>query len=56
MEELEWLITSDEDELNSALRLEFKTTNNEVEYKVVIEGLRMALELGVESVKVQSDS
>jgi hypothetical protein len=30
------LITLDEEELSSSLRLEFKTTNNEAEYEVVM--------------------
>jgi ribonuclease HI len=38
------------------LRLEFRTTNNEAEYEAIIAGLRLALELGAESVEVQSDS
>ena len=50
------LVTLDEDELSSALRLEFKTTNNKAEYEAVIAGLRMALKLGAKSVKVQSNS
>jgi ribonuclease HI len=39
------LITADVEELCSSLNLEFKTTNNEVEYKTVIAGLGMALEM-----------
>jgi ribonuclease HI len=50
------LITLDGEELSSALRLEFRTTNNEAEYEAIIAGLGMALELGAESVEVQSDS
>jgi ribonuclease HI len=50
------LITPDGEELSSSLRLEFRTTNNEVEYEAVIAGLRMALELGAKSVEIQSDS
>jgi hypothetical protein len=50
------LITPGQKELSSALRLEFRTTNNEVEYEAVIAGLNMALELGVEFVEVRSDS
>jgi ribonuclease HI len=50
------LITLEGEELNGSLRLEFRTTNNEAEYKAVIAGLRLALELGAESVKVRSDS
>jgi ribonuclease HI len=50
------LITPDGEELSSALRLEFRTTNNEAEYEAVIAGLGLALELGAESVEVRSDS
>jgi ribonuclease HI len=50
------LITPGQKELSSALRLEFRTTNNEVEYEAVIAGFNMALELGVEFVEVRSDS
>jgi hypothetical protein len=46
------LITLDEEELSSSLKLEFKTTNNEVEYEVVIAGLIIALELGAESMEI----
>ena len=35
------LITLDEEELSSALRLEFKTTDNEAEYEAVIPGSRV---------------
>ena len=50
------LITPEGEEFSSSLRLEFRTTNNEVEYEVVIAGLEMALELGAESVEIRSDS
>ena len=50
------LITLDGEELSSSLRLEFKTTNNEAEYEVVIAGLGMALELWANFVEVWSDS
>jgi ribonuclease HI len=50
------LITLDGEELSSSLRLEFRTINNEAEYEVVIAGLGMTLELGAESVEIQSDS
>ena len=46
------LVTLDGEELSSSLKLEFRTTNNEAEYEVVITGLGMALELGAESVKI----
>jgi hypothetical protein len=51
-----FLITPDREELSSSLRLKFKTTNNEVEYEAVIVGLEMALELGVKSMEIWSDS
>jgi ribonuclease HI len=50
------LVTPEGEELSGALRLEFRTTNNEAEYEAVIAGLGMALELGAVSVEVQSDS
>ena len=50
------LITSDGEELSSSLRLEFRITNNEAEYKAVIAGLGMALELRAKSVEIRSDS
>jgi ribonuclease HI len=50
------LVTSEGEELNGSFRLEFKTTNNEAEYKAVVTGLRLALELGAKSVEVRSDS
>jgi ribonuclease HI len=50
------LITPEGDELNGSLRLEFKTTNNEAEYEAVVAGLKMALELGADSVEIRSDS
>ena len=46
------LITPEGEELSSSLRLEFKTTNNKVEYEAVIAGLEMALELGAESMEI----
>jgi ribonuclease HI len=50
------LITQNEEELSSSLRLEFKTTNNEAGYEAVMASLGMALELGAKSVEVWSDS
>jgi ribonuclease HI len=46
------LVTPEREELSGALRLEFRTTNNEAEYEAVIVGLGMALELGAASVEV----
>ena len=39
-----------------ALRLEFLASNNEAEYEALIVGLRLAKEMGIEQVKVYSDS
>ena len=50
------LNTPDGEKFGSSLRLEFRTTNNKAEYEAVIVGLGMDLELGAESLKVQSDS
>jgi ribonuclease HI len=50
------LVTPEGEELNGSFRQEFKTTNNEAEYKAVVTGLRLALELGAKSVEVRSDS
>jgi ribonuclease HI len=50
------LFTPDGEELSSSLTLEFKTTNNKAEYEVVVAGLRLAIELGADSVELWSDS
>jgi ribonuclease HI len=50
------LVTPEGEELNGSFRLEFKTTNNDVEYEAVIAGLELALELGAKSVEIRSDS
>jgi hypothetical protein len=50
------LFTPDGEELSSSITMEFKTTNNEVEYEAVVAGLELALELGADSVEVRSDS
>ena len=46
------------DKLKYAARLQYQTTNNEVEYKALLEGLELAKSLGIESesVVVQGDS
>ena len=41
---------------SQALCFNFKASNNEVEYEAVIAGLGLARELGVEDIKVFSDS
>ena len=42
-------------ELCSSLRLEFKTTNNEDDYKAVLTGLSLAQRMGAKFLEVQSD-
>jgi hypothetical protein len=42
--------------LKHAVRLQYLTTNNEVEYKALLIGLRVAKVLGTTTLKVQSDS
>lgn len=39
-----------------ALRFSFKTSNNEAEYEALMAGLRLARELGVQHLKILSDS
>ena len=39
-----------------AIRIEFKATNNEAEYEALLAELRVAIELGVESLDAFSDS
>ncbi|RZR92957.1 hypothetical protein BHM03_00021343 [Ensete ventricosum] len=39
-----------------ALRLEFKTTNNEAEYDVLLFSLKVAVELGAEDIEIFTDS
>ena len=42
--------------MNYAARLQYQTTNNEVEYEALLKGLELAKSLGAESVVVQGDS
>ena len=44
------------EKVNYALRLEFPSSNNKAEYEALIAGLRLAREIGIEQVKVYSDS
>ncbi|KAI3470756.1 hypothetical protein Pfo_027419 [Paulownia fortunei] len=51
------MLTSPEgEELEFAVRFEFKTSNNEAEYEALVRRLKMALELGVRQLSVFSDS
>ncbi|GFZ15860.1 hypothetical protein Acr_25g0002690 [Actinidia rufa] len=43
-------------QMEYAIRIGFKTTNNEVEYEALLAGLRVVAELGAESLDVFSDS
>jgi ribonuclease HI len=50
------LIGPDGDQLKYVVRLEFKTTNNMVEYEALIFGLSVALSLRVRQLLVKGDS
>ncbi|XP_059436570.1 uncharacterized protein LOC132169570 [Corylus avellana] len=45
------MITPDEEELCSSLKLKFKTTNNKAEYEAVLAGLGLACEMGAKFVE-----
>jgi len=49
-------ITSTKDKLRYVLRIHFSTSNNAVEYKACLHGLRIAIELGVKCLMVYGDS
>ena len=44
------------DKLKYTTRLQYQTTNNEVEYEALLKGLELAKSLGAKSVLVQGDS
>ena len=44
------------DKLKYTTRLQYQTTNNEIEYEALLKGLELAKSLGVESIVVQGDS
>jgi ribonuclease HI len=50
------VVTLEEEELCSSLRLEFKTTNNETKYEAVLARLGITLEMGAKSIEVRSNS
>ena len=50
------IITPRGRKLHYALRMEFAATNNDAEYEAVIVGLELALEIGVGSLCLHSDS
>jgi len=43
-------------QIEMALRLEFKTSNNQAEYEALIAGLLLARDMGVDNVICKSDS
>ena len=42
--------------IEKSLRLDFSTTNNEAEYKALLEGMTMVQRMGGKSIKLFSDS
>ncbi|GFZ03434.1 hypothetical protein Acr_16g0000580 [Actinidia rufa] len=44
------------EQIEYAIRMGFKATNNEVEYEALLTGLRIAVELGAQSLEIFSDS
>ena len=50
------LVSLENHRISSALRFTFKASNNEAEYEALLAGLRLAKELQVDSLMVDSDS
>jgi ribonuclease HI len=50
------LISPEGEEFQYAIKLDFITMNNEVEYEVILARLSMAREMGIANVEVCSDS
>lgn len=50
------LISPEEDELEFAIKLQYKASNNEAEYEALLQGLRLAEKAGAKRVKAYSDS
>ena len=50
------LISPKGHKIHCALRFRFKASNNEAEYKALIEGLRLAKKLQARNIQVYSDS
>lgn len=46
----------EEDKLKYTTRLQYQTTNNEVEYKALFKGLELAKSLGAESIVIKGNS
>ncbi|XP_022020030.1 uncharacterized protein LOC110920102 [Helianthus annuus] len=50
------LVSPDNHELTYAIRLDFKSTNNEAEYEAFLAGLRMELKMGAKNLEAHVDS
>ncbi|XP_041027059.1 uncharacterized protein LOC121267276 [Juglans microcarpa x Juglans regia] len=50
------IVTSEGEEYNYAIKLAFKTTNNEAEYEALLSGLAVARSLGATEIEVRADS
>ncbi|XP_022031845.1 uncharacterized protein LOC110932901 [Helianthus annuus] len=50
------LVSPDDHELTYAIRLDFKSTNNEAEYEAFLAGLRLALKMGAKNLEAHIDS
>ena len=50
------IITLEGIRLKHSFRLRFRTSNNEVEYKALLTGLRAVLDMGAQEVEIYLDS
>ncbi|XP_035834295.1 uncharacterized protein LOC118482752 [Helianthus annuus] len=50
------LVSPDKHEFTYAIRLDFKSTNNEAEYEAFLAGLRLAIKMGVRHIEAHVDS
>ncbi|XP_022040750.1 protein NYNRIN-like [Helianthus annuus] len=50
------LVSPDDHELTYAIRLDFRSTNNEAEYEAFLAGLRLALKMGARNLEANVDS
>ena len=50
------IVTLEGTRLEHSFRLGFRASNNEVEYKALLAGLRVALDMGAQEVEIYSDS
>ncbi|XP_022040018.1 uncharacterized protein LOC110942553 [Helianthus annuus] len=50
------LVSPDKHEFTYAMRLDFKSTNNEAEYEAFLAGLRLAIKMGVKHIEAHVDS